>query len=33
MHIGDLNIEENTGFYIEEGETEYGKWDEGAERY
>ena len=33
MHIGDLNIEENTGFYFQDGETDYGKWAEGAERY
>ena len=33
MHIGDLNIEENTGFYIQDGDTDYGNWEEGTERY
>ena len=33
MHIGDLNIEENTGFYIQDGDTDYINWAEGAEKY
>ena len=33
MHIGDLNIEENTGYYIQDGDSDYSNWAIDSNKY